>query len=200
MKKFFFSSFASRTPLASGALLAALAIAGCASPKPQEQKDGDGGRFLRYSSSQTWVEPTAQERSAFERERDHIVQRSSLATALRASQGSLEALGYARVEADTDFNLIQGVHNELLVSKERETLRAVLKSRMGLPGRPDHQTTEAFVALRPGRAPGEVVVRARFRTTVWDSNGDSRSMLVTDAPPYQAFFAKLDNALGVVSK
>ncbi len=194
------SLFRSRAALASCLCLAALAGAGCAAPNAQAQKDGEGGRFLRYSSSQTWIEPTAQERDVFERERDHTVQRSSLATALRASQSALETLGYARVEADPDFNLVQGVHNEPLISKERETLRAVLKSKMGLPGKPDHQSTEAFVALRPGRVPGEVVVRARFKTTVWDSNGDARSMLVTDAPPYQAFFAKLDNTLGVASR
>ncbi|MCP3021498.1 hypothetical protein [Cupriavidus basilensis] len=168
---------------------------GFAAQNPQEQREGEGGRFLRYSSTQIWVEPTAEERAAYERARDFTLPRSSVRAALQACQAALEAQGYTRLEADPSFGLVQGVLNERLVSTGREVLRGVLKAKMGLPGKPDHQTTEALIALGPSPSPGDVLVRVRLRVTVWDSNGDSRSTIVVDPQAYRNFFAKLERTL-----
>ncbi|MDF3834952.1 hypothetical protein P3W85_18590 [Cupriavidus basilensis] len=177
--------------LCSGAML----NRGFAAQNPQDQKEGEGGRFLRYSSTQIWVEPTAEERTTYEHARDFTLQRSSTRAALQACQAALESLGYKRLETEPNFGLVQGVLNEKLVSTGREILRGVLKSKMGLPGRADHQTTEALVTVAPGASQGDVLVRVRLRVTIWDSNGDSRTTIVVDPQAYRGFFTKLEQTL-----
>ncbi|KAH1283301.1 hypothetical protein KXX11_003455, partial [Aspergillus fumigatus] len=145
-------------------------------------------------TSQVRVELPPEDRSTYEQVRDQVLHQNTERSVWRACQKVLADLGYARVEADEDFQLIEADRTEKLVSVSREVLRGLLKARMGLPGKPDHQNTQVRVALQRGAAPGDWRVRVRFLRTVWDSNGDSRTRIVSDTEPYQDFFARLNQA------
>jgi hypothetical protein len=160
-----------------------------------EQITGSGGKLLRYSSSQVIVDLSEQERADLNRLRDQVFQQSSAAAVLAAAAAALKALGYGTVAVDPDFHLVEGQHDQALVSKGREILRGILKSKMGLPGKPDHKSTQALIAVRPLAADAGVKVRVRFRSTTWDSNGDSRTKTDTDAATYEEFFSGLKKAL-----
>ncbi|MBV8621801.1 MAG: hypothetical protein JOY84_23270 [Curvibacter sp.] len=175
--------------------LGALGPAAAADPQGEVSQVGEGGRFLHYSTSQVRVELPPEDRSTYEQVRDQVLHQNTERSVWRACQKVLADLGYARVEADEDFQLIEADRTEKLVSVSREVLRGLLKARMGLPGKPDHQNTQVRVALQRGAAPGDWRVRVRFLRTVWDSNGDSRTRIVSDTEPYQDFFARLNQAL-----
>lgn len=159
-----------------------------------EQVTGSGGKLLRYSSSQVAVDLSEQERADLNRLRDQVFQQSSAAV-LAAAAAELKTLGYGTVAVDPDFHLIEGQHDQALVSKGREILRGILKSKMGLPGKPDHKSTQALIVVKPLAADAGVKVRVRFRSTTWDSNGDSRTKTDTDAAMYEEFFSGLKKAL-----
>ena len=57
----------------------------------------------------------------------------------------------------------------------------------GLPGKPDHQSLEALITLRPAAGGQGVWLRARFQRTIWDSNGDSRTKQVSEPEVYRDF-------------
>ncbi|WP_199100271.1 hypothetical protein [Dyella sp. ASV21] len=158
--------------------------------KPNEQVTGTGGRFLHYSSKQVNVDLTEQDQETLQRVRDHRYA-AGLEPALDAVLTTLRDQGYVATSIDRDFHLIEARHDEVLVSKGRETLRGLLKSKMALPGKPDHQTTEALVLLMPATDGQGVLARTRFRRTIWDSNGDSRTSVVSEAETYEQFYAAL---------
>ena len=157
----------------------------------KEQTTGEGGRFLRYSSTQKRVELTPQERQSYEQNRDRIFRNASVPQLLDASRAVLTELGYADVELDGDFNQVQAELRENLIGDSRKLLRGLWKSKLWMPAKPDHQTTEAMVVMVPVNHLHDVAVRIRFRQTVWDSNGDSRTRVLSEAEAYQAFFSRL---------
>jgi hypothetical protein len=162
--------------------------------KPSEQVTGKGGHFLHYSSTQTNVALDDKEQQALLRVRDHRYS-ASLDPALDAAVQALRAQGYETTLIDREFHLVEARHDEVLVSQGREILRGVLKQRMPLPSKPDHQTTEALILLAPAPDGQGVLARTRFRRTVWDSNGDSRTSVLSDAATYDQFFGALASRL-----
>jgi hypothetical protein len=163
--------------------------------KPAEHVTGTGGTFLRYSSKQVSVDLTPAEQATFQQARDQRYDSAEPGAVLDAVAVALAQQGYAVTGIDRDFRLVEAHHDELLVSKRREVLRGVLKARLKaqLPGRPDHQSTEAMIAVKPdGQG---VLVRSRFIATVWDSNGDARTRIVGDAKVYRDFYAAVGTRL-----
>jgi hypothetical protein len=182
---------ASRRDAAAGILLAALSLSGATCAADKEQVVGEGGRILRYSSTQVRVELDTAETASYQNARDFYWRGVSVAQALRAGGQALAAMGYGRLEEDADFSLLRAERHEKLVSTSREVLRGLLKMKMGLPGKPDHQSIEALVTLRPAAGGQGVWLRARFQRTIWDSNGDSRTKQVSEPELYRDFFARL---------
>jgi len=104
-------------------------------------------------------------------------------------------LKFDPVRPDPGNGLVQAELNEKLVSKTHEILVGILKqSGVPLPARPDHQSTQALIVVRPGSSDG-VVVHAEFKATVWDSNGDAKTRTRTDPEIYQQFFTNLTDGL-----
>lgn len=171
--------------------LTALSLSAAVCAADKEQVVGDGGRILRYSSTQVRVELDAAENAAYQNARDFYWRGATVAQALRAGGKALAAMGYGRLEEDADFSLLRAERHEKLVSTSREVLRGLLKMKMGLPGKPDHQSLEALITLRPAAGGQGVWLRARFQRTIWDSNGDSRTKPVSEAEVYRDFFARL---------
>ena len=163
--------------------------------KPEEQVTGSGGRFLRYSTKQVSVELSGEERQTLARVRDRRYA-AAPDPVLDAIVASLVQQGYVATSVDREFRLVEARHDEVLVSKGRETLRGLLKSKMALPGKPDHQQTEALIMLMPAADGHGVLARARFRQTVWDSNGDSRTAVLSDPAIYEQFYTALGSRLG----
>ena len=73
-------------------------------------------------------------------------------------------------------------------------LRGLLKSQgLAYGAKPDHQSTYAQLVIRRDGAQARVWIG--LNSTIWDSNGDAKSRVVTDAAAYQDLFARLDQAL-----
>ncbi|MBP4049601.1 hypothetical protein J9978_08825 [Chromobacterium violaceum] len=161
-----------------------------------EQIQGQGGRILRYSSTQVRVEPSADDVRSYLQARDARLEGASVAAALQAGRKALERLGYGRVDVDADYGVIRAEKDEKLISEARQVLRGLLKLKFPLPGKPDHQTTEVLLTLKPGTQPRQVLLRANIRQTVWDSNGNSRALLCSDPAVYRQLFDQLSDALG----
>ncbi|WP_046166676.1 hypothetical protein [Chromobacterium vaccinii] len=160
-----------------------------------EQMQGQGGRVLRYSSTQVRVEPTSEDVRNYLQARDARLEGASVAAALQAGRKAFERLGYKRVDADADYGVIRAEKDETLVNEARQVLRGLLKLKFPLPGKPDHQTTEVLLTLKPGGQPRQVLLRANIRQTVWDSNGNSRTLLCSDQAVYRQLFDQLSDAL-----
>ncbi|POB00523.1 hypothetical protein C2134_01200 [Chromobacterium sinusclupearum] len=174
-------------------LLAALSAHSLAADN--EQVQGQGGNILRYSSTQLRIEPSAQENQSYLQVRDTRLEGATTASALQAGRKALEALGYNRIEVDADYGLIRAEKDEVLISQSRQILRGILKLKFPLPGKPDHQTTETLLTLRPGGQAGQVLLRAHIRQTIWDSNGNSRTKLCSDQAVYRQLYDKMNSAL-----
>ncbi|POZ61838.1 hypothetical protein [Chromobacterium alticapitis] len=161
----------------------------------KETVQGQGGRVLRYSSTQVRVAPSPEDMRNYLQARDARLDGAGAAMALQAGRKALEQLGYKQIEVDTDYSVIRAEKDETLVSEARQTLRGLLKLKFPLPGKPDHQTTEVLLTLRPGPQPGQLLLRTRIRQTVWDSNGNSRTLLCSDPAIYRQLYEKLASAL-----
>lgn len=172
-----------------GVFIAGTAMAQDAT-KPNEQVTGKGGHLLHYSSTQTNVELGEKEQQTLQRVRDHRYN-ARLDPALDAVVQALREQGYETTMVDREFHLVEARHDEVLVSQGREVLRGALKARMPLPSKPDHQSTEALILLKPAPDGQGVFARTRFRRTVWDSNGDSRTSVLSDAAVYDQFYGAL---------
>ncbi|ULU24786.1 hypothetical protein DYST_01706 [Dyella terrae] len=172
-----------------GALVASAVLAQDAT-KPNEEVTGKGGHFLHYSSTQTNVELGEKDQQTLQRVRDHRYS-ARLDPVLDAAVQTLREQGYETTMVDREFHLVEARHNEVLVSQGREVLRGVLKAKVPLPSKPDHQTTEALILLEPAPDGQGVFARTRFRRTVWDSNGDSRTSVLSDAAIYDQFYGAL---------
>ncbi|CAB3894921.1 hypothetical protein LMG3328_03986 [Achromobacter ruhlandii] len=160
-------------------------------PKASERVTGNGGSMVRYSSKQTVIDLTTDERAALDRIRVRAYPAVAPARALRACIEALTAAGYTQVAADAATEIVSGERHEALVSKRREMLRGLLKSQgLAYGAKPDHKSTYAQLVLR--EEGGITRVWASLNETVWDSNGDARTRQVTDPERYEAFFRRLD--------
>lgn len=191
-----FASCRRRSFLGAAMLLLAVGMASAQDAKPVEDVTGNGGHLLRYSSKQVEVELTVSQQSAFLHSRDQGYPAAQLDKVLDAVDATLVQEGYAVPDLDRQFHVVEARHDEVLVGKGREILRGVLKSKVPLPARPDHQTTEALVMLVPAPDGHGVLARVRFRITVWDSNGDSRTTVISDPVIYRTFYAGVASRLG----
>jgi hypothetical protein len=180
--------------IAVGATLAGLA-ADAGAADDNAEKTGDGGRFLRHSSSQFRVELTPEESARYQQARDRVLHNVSVTTAMQACQQVLEKMGYGKPEVDPEFQFLEAEKNESLIDTSRQILRAIWKMKLPLSGKPDHQTTEARITLQADNRSGDVRVRVRFRNTVWDSNGDARSKIASESQTYQDFFSQVESNL-----
>ncbi|AUH50917.1 hypothetical protein CXB49_08880 [Chromobacterium sp. ATCC 53434] len=160
-----------------------------------EHVQGHGGRLLRYSSTQLRVQPSPDEMRDYQQARDARLEDASAPMALQAGRRALERLGYKQVDVDADYGLIRAEKDEVLVSEGRQMLRGLLRWKLPLPGRPDHQTTEVLLTLKPGEQPRQMLLRANIRQIVWDSNGNSRTLLCSDPAVYRQLFEQLNDAL-----
>lgn len=99
------------------------------------------------------------------------------------------------MDVDADYGVIRAEKDETLISEARQALRGLLKLKFPLPGKPDHQTTEVLLTLRLGSQPRQMLLRANIRQTIWDSNGNSRTLLCSDQAVYRQLFDQLNDAL-----
>lgn len=180
-------------PLACIALLGA-----CSSTpkpaKPPERVTGAGGSMLRYSSKQTTIELTPAERAAVDQVRVRAYPASDAAQLRDACAAALQAAGYEQVTGDAATDIVTGERHQKLVGRSREALRGLLKSQgLAYGAKPDHQSTYAQLVIRRDGAQARVWIG--LNSTIWDSNGDAKSRVVTDAAAYQDLFARLDQAL-----
>ena len=147
--------------------------------------------MLRYSSKQTTIELTPAERAAVDQVRVRLSRVRRRATARRAA--ALKAAGYEQVAGDAATDIVTGERHQKLVGRSREALRGLLVAGPGLrrqAGPPEHLRPARHP---PRRRPGRVWIG--LNSTIWDSNGDAKSRVVTDAAAYQDLFARLDQAL-----
>ena len=106
---------------------------------------------------------------------------------------ALKAAGYEQVAGDAATDIVTGERHQKLVGRSRE-LRGLLKSQgLAYGAKPDHQSTYAQLVIRRDGAQARVWIG--LNSTIWDSNGDAKSRVVTDAAAYQDLFARLDQAL-----
>jgi hypothetical protein len=168
-----------------------------ADPKPEQQVTGSGGHLLRFSSTQVMIEQTPKEQQAFDQARDCSYPATDVDKVLTAAAAELTKQGYGHVEVDREFHLIEARHDETLVRHVREILRGVAKARgLPLPARPDHQSTEVLLVAMPQRGSHTVTLRTRFRLTIWDSAGDSKTSTLSDPTVYHDFYAGVGTRLG----
>jgi hypothetical protein len=168
-----------------------------AEQKPDQQVTGSGGHHLRYSSTQVTIEQTPKEQQAFDQARDHSYPATDVDKVLTAAAAELTKQGYGQVEVDREFHLIEARHDETLVSHAREILRGVAKARgLPLPSRPDHQSTEVLLVAMPQPGSHAVTLRTRFRLTIWDSAGDSKTSTLSDPTVYRDFYVGVGTRLG----
>jgi hypothetical protein len=164
--------------------------------QPEQQVTGSGGHHLRYSSTQVTIEQTPQEQKAFEQARDHSYPAADVDKVLTAAAAELAKQGYGQVVVDREFHLIEARHDETLVSHAREVLRGVATARgLPLPARPDHQSTEVLLVAMPQPGGHAVELRTRFRKTVWDSKGDSKTSTLSDPAVYRDFYTDIGSRL-----
>ncbi len=179
------------------ALAGALAmLAACASAPVNERETGSGGTLVRYSSRQVSVDLTEAEQRTLHSMRDRTYANAAPDRALDAVAKALAELGYAPVSVDMEAGLVEAGHSATLVPKWRQLLRGALKSYTGMfPPKADHERVVAIVTVRPGAGSQSALVRARFDSTVWDSNGDARTKTVLQREAYDGFFASVEKAL-----
>ncbi|MGC0151279.1 hypothetical protein ACPRNU_02320 [Chromobacterium vaccinii] len=182
--------------LALPALLIIAGLAACSTPKPNERVTGDGGsRLLKLSSKQVTVDLTPAEEQTLSQIQDKTYSRVRGPSAVNASSTALQAMGFKPVTADKDTMLVEGELNRVVGVRWREAIRAIFKAK-GIPlqAKPDHESVNALVTVRPAQN-GETLVRARFRVTIWDTNGDSKTSTVIDPKMYDRFFSLLQDSL-----
>jgi hypothetical protein len=171
-----------------------LALCACASRDDDARTTGSGGSLARYSSTQKTVDLTPQQRAALLPLQDHYYPGLDGDAALAQAAAALRQMQFKPVQERLDAALVEGELDTSLVSRSHEILRGVLKQKLPfLPKKPDHQSTRALVAVRPGLAAG-TLVHLELEDTVWDSNGDSVTTEVTAAQRYQDFFGRLGAA------
>lgn len=171
-------------------------LAGCASPPSNERETGSGGTLVRYSSRQVSVDLTEAEQHSLYSMRDRTYANAAPDHALGAVAKALAELGFAPVSVDMEAGLVEAGHSATLVPKWRQLLRGALKNYTGMfPPKPDHERIAAIVTVRAGAGNQSALVRARFDSTVWDSNGDARTKTVLQREVYDGFFASVQKAL-----
>ncbi|MGM3275098.1 hypothetical protein [Ralstonia sp. 24A2] len=173
-----------------------LMLVACSGPPPNERETGSGGTLVRYSSRQVSVDLTDAEQQSLRTMRDRTYANTAPDRALSAVAKALTELGYAPVSVDNETGLVEAGHSDTLVPKWRQLLRGALKNYTGMfPAKPDHERVSAVIAVKAGAGNRATLVRARFDSTVWDSNGDARTKTVLQREVYDGFFAGVDKVL-----
>ncbi|MGC7402463.1 hypothetical protein ACPWR0_01350 [Pandoraea pneumonica] len=181
-------------PVLGAALL--MGLAACSTPPANERETGSGGELVRYSSRQVSVDLTDEQRETLRQLRDRRYAGTQQARVLDAISKTLTQQGYAPVSVDAETGVVEAERNAVLVPKWRQIARGILKSRIGaLPAKPDHERMAAIIAVRTVDGRPDLLVRARFDRTVWDSNGDARTETVLQKDVYDGFFGALDVAV-----
>ena len=106
-----------------------------------------------------------------------------------ACAAALKAAGYEQVAGDAATDIVTGERHQKLVGRSREAARPAQVAGPGLRRQPDHQSTYAQLVIRRDGAQARVWIG--LNSTIWDSNGDAKSRVVTDAAAYQDLFARL---------
>lgn len=173
-----------------------LMLVACAGPPPNERETGSGGTLVRYSSRQVSVDLTDTEQQSLRTMRDRTYANTAQDRALGAVAKALTELGYAPVSVDHETGLVEAGRSDTLAPKWRQLLRGALKNYTGMfPAKPDHERVSAVIAVKAGSGSQATLVRARFDSTVWDSNGDARTKTVLQREIYDGFFASVDKVL-----
>ncbi|WP_244191242.1 hypothetical protein [Ralstonia insidiosa] len=173
-----------------------LILVACSGPPPNERETGSGGTLVRYSSRQVSVDLTDAEQQSLRAMRDRTYANIAPDRALSAVAKALTELGYAPVSVDNETGLVEAGLSDTLVPKWRQLLRGALKNYTGMfPAKPDHERVSAVIAVKAGTGSQSTLVRARFDSTVWDSNGDARTKTVLKREVYDGFFAGVDKVL-----
>ncbi|WP_266156659.1 hypothetical protein [Dyella silvatica] len=168
----------------------ALAQEPASTAKSNERTTGNGGRFIKYSSTQVAVDLTAQQQQDLEHMQSRRCVPSVASDLVNKSGAALKDLQFAPVTVNSEVGLIRAEHDEALVSTGRRVLRGVLASRLPLiPTRADHQTTQALVVVRPEDR--GALVHLELTKTVWDNHGNAKTTMVTEPTNYQSFFDRL---------
>ncbi len=162
------------------------------SPDGTTRTTGSGGHLLKYSSQQVTVDLTPPQQEELARLQSRRCEASDAEGLVRQSAASLKALDFSPVFITPDVGLVKAEHDEVLISHGRQILRGLLKTKAPmLPAKPDHQSTQALVVVRPGVHGG--IVHLELTRTVWDSNGNAQTSTVSDADSYRRFFAPLEH-------
>ena len=101
----------------------------------------------------------------------------------------MKAAGYEQVAGDAATDIVTGERHQKLVGRSREAARPAQSQGLAYGAKPDHQSTYAQLVIRRDGAQARVWIG--LNSTIWDSNGDAKSRVVTDAAAYQDLFARL---------
>lgn len=173
-------------------LLLSAALTGCANKNPNERQTGNGGTLLRYSSSQSRLEMTPEQQAEYQRNRSRVYNHVSNPDWLMLSSESIKRLEFIEVKIDRETGQVEAEQNVKLISSLRQVGRALWKSQLPMPAKPDHKQVKALIAIAP-KTPSSTLVSVRFEETVWDSNGDAQSRTVSEPVLYQKFFETLES-------
>ena len=143
--------------------------------------------MLRYSSKQTTIELTPAERAAVDQVRVRAYPRP---TPRNCATARPQAAGYEQVAGDAATDIVTGERHQKLVGRSRAA-RPARRRAITAPSR----TTRAPTPSSSSAATAPRRVWIGLNSTIWDSNGDAKSRVVTDAAAYQDLFARLDQAL-----
>lgn len=165
-------------------------IAMAQEPSTPQRTTGNGGHFIKYSSTQVAVDLTAQQQQDLERIQSRRCIPSVASDLVNKSATALKDLQYAPVTMNAQVGLVRAEHDEALVGTGRRVLRGVLAAKLPfVPTRADHQTTEAVVVVRPEDR--GALVHLELIKTVWDNHGNAKTTAVTEPANYQSFFERL---------
>jgi hypothetical protein len=182
--------------ISAAALL--LSATACSTDKdPNERVTGDSGsKLLRLSSKQVTVDLNDKERATLTQVQDKLFPSLNGSGAVAASAWALEEMGFKPVKADPEVFLVEAQKDKVIGVRWREAIRAIFKSR-GIPlsAKPDHESVNAVISVRPGMSGSATLVRARFTATIWDTAGDSKTTTVTDREIYDKFFLHMGESL-----
>jgi hypothetical protein len=171
-------------------------LAACAATPSNERETGSGGTLVRYSSRQVTVDLSDAEQQSLRTMRDHTYANMTRDRTLDAVASTLKEQGFDAVSVDNDAGLVEAGRSATLVPKWRQLLRGALKNYTSLlPAKADHERVAAVVTVWSPDAGRAMIVRVRFDSTVWDSNGDAKTKTVLQRDVYDGFFSALSKVL-----
>lgn len=175
-----------------------LTLAACASKNPYERKTGDGGNLLRHSSSQSRIDLNPQEQAQFAQIRSQIYSHNLASDWVGLAQKSMKLLEFTAIQIDPVLMHVEAEKNSNVISSWRQIGRALWKTKLPLPAKPDHTQIKALVTIQPRPAESSMLVSVRFEETVWDSNGDAKSRIITEPDLYHRFFKNYEQLIAAL--